>query len=105
MCAAFGPRSSASSLHEHFTGPTLSLSSSFSSCRRGFYHTLWCLECGYEILLMQKQDNKKLNRDKAGNHHGAQIRVSQELEYKVQVKVKALQVLSCDLAPKSNHPF
>lgn len=55
---------------------------------------------------MQKQDNKKLNMDKApGSHHGAQIRVSPELEYEVQVKVKALQVLSCDLAPKSNHPL
>lgn len=52
-CAGFGPRPSASS----FTGPTLSLSSSSSSCRRGFYHTLWCLECRYEILLMWKQDN------------------------------------------------
>lgn len=44
--------------------------------------------------------------DKApGTHHGAQTRVSPELEYKVQVeKVKTLQVLSCDLAPKSNYP-
>lgn len=30
---------------------------------------------------------------------------SVQLEYKVQVeKVKTLQVLSCDLAPKSNYP-
>ena len=38
------------------------------------------------------------------SHHGAQIRVSPELENKVQVQnVKTLKFPGCDLAPQNNY--